>query len=192
MLAAPPALRAQPARMRLSHQYPLDHHIARMLAAFAEDATARRAGIEVEVFPAERLARVAENVPGVARGAFEAAVATNFTWGNTIPKTRAPTIPFLFTELGRIEEFPGSRRRVSSTRHGAARRALGRSALHHADVDLHLGPPPDPHPRRFPGLRIRGINPLIETGLRAVAAAPAATPAPGSWARRSPACSMLG
>jgi len=130
MLAAPPALRAQPARMRLSHQYPPDHHIARMLAAFAEDATARRAGIEVEVFPAERLARVAENVPGVARGAIEAAVATNFTWGNTIPKTRAPTIPFLFTELGRIEEFPGSEaaRFLDAARRGAAcARSLGSS-----------------------------------------------------------------
>lgn len=56
------------------------------------------------------------------------------------------------------------RRRVSSTRHGAARRALGRSALHHADVDLHLGPPPDPHPRRFPGAQDPRHQPADRNG----------------------------
>jgi TRAP-type C4-dicarboxylate transport system substrate-binding protein len=91
--AAPATLRAQPAKMRLSHQYPPAHHIARVLSAFAEDVNARQAGIEIEVFPAEQLARVAENFPGVARGAFEAAVATNFTWGNTIPEMSAGDVP---------------------------------------------------------------------------------------------------
>src|SRR3712207_5389219 len=74
-LAAPGLLRAQgaPAVMRLSHQFPPAHHNARVLAAFAEDVKARsNASVEVQVFPAEQLARAAENFPGVARGAFEA------------------------------------------------------------------------------------------------------------------------
>ncbi len=49
------------------------------MASFAEDVKARSNGsVEVQVFPAEQLARAAENFPGVARGAFEAAAAVNF------------------------------------------------------------------------------------------------------------------
>jgi C4-dicarboxylate-binding protein DctP len=178
-LAAPAALRAQAAKMRLSHQYPPAHHIARVLAAFAEDVNAKRAGIEVEVFPAEQLAKVAENFPGVARGAFEAAVATNFTWGNTIPEMSAPTIPFLFTELERIRKFPGSDA-ARFLDEATARRAV-RSAAWLFTTRMSIftsGRKPIVTLADFQGLKIRGINPLIDTGLRAVGAAPAATPAP--------------
>jgi C4-dicarboxylate-binding protein DctP len=50
--------------MRLSHQFPPAHHNARVLQAFAEDVKARSNGaVEVQVFPAEQLARAAENFP---------------------------------------------------------------------------------------------------------------------------------
>src|SRR5918995_5900186 len=102
-LAAPAVLRAQggaaPAVMRLSHQFPPAHHNARVLQAFAEDVKTRSNGaVEVQVFPAEQLARAAENFPGVARGAFEAAAAVNFQWGNTLPEMSAMTIPYGFAE----------------------------------------------------------------------------------------------
>jgi C4-dicarboxylate-binding protein DctP len=178
-LAAPKTLRAQPVQMRLSHQYPPGHHIARVLAAFAEDLNAKGAGITVQVFPAEQLARVAENFPGVARGAFEAAVATNFTWGNTIPEMSAPTIPFLFTELERIRKFPGSDA-AKFLDEATSRRAV-RSVgwLFTTRISIFTsGRRPIITLADFQGLKIRGINPLIDSGLRAVGAAPAATPAP--------------
>jgi TRAP-type C4-dicarboxylate transport system substrate-binding protein len=169
--AAPATLRAQPAKMRLSHQYPPAHHIARVLSAFAEDVNARQAGIEIEVFPAEQLARVAENFPGVARGAFEAAVA--------IPEMSAPTIPFLFTELERIRKFPGSEA-ARFLDEATARRAVRSVAwLFTTRMSIFTsGRRPIITLADFQGLKIRGINPLIDTGLRAVGAAPAATPAP--------------
>jgi C4-dicarboxylate-binding protein DctP len=178
-LAAPATLRAQATQMRLSHQYPPGHHIARVLAAFAEELNAKGAGITAQVFPAEQLARVAENFPGVARGAFEAAVATNFTWGNTIPEMSAPTIPFLFTELERIRKFPGSEA-AQFLDAATARRAVRSVAwLFTTRTSIFTsGRKPIIQLADFQGLKIRGINPLIDTGLRAVGAAPAATPAP--------------
>ncbi len=168
------------ATMRLSHQYPPSHHISRVLEGFAADVTARSNGsVVVQIFPAEQLARVSENFPGVARGAFEAAVATNFTWGNTIPEMSAPTIPYLFTALGPIEKFSGSeaRRFLDAATSRRAVRSLGwlfttRSSIFTSQrrpiVEL----------ADFRGLKIRGINTLIDSGLTAAGAAPAATPAP--------------
>jgi C4-dicarboxylate-binding protein DctP len=182
LLAAPALPRpaqAQGATMRLAHQYPPAHHIAQVLQRFGEQVSARNAGLAVQVFPAEQLAKVAENFPGVARGAFESAVATNFTWGNTIPEMSAPTIPFLFTELERIRKFPGSEAArfldAASERRGVKTLAWlfttrmsiftsGRKPLVTLD-DLK-------------GVKIRGINALINTGLTAAGAAPANTPAP--------------
>ena len=75
------------ATMRLSHQYPPSHHIAQVLAGFAEDVKARSNGaVEVQLFPRSSWPRPAENFPGVARGAFEAAVAANFHGATPSPR----------------------------------------------------------------------------------------------------------
>lgn len=179
-LAAPRVARAQPTAMRLSHQYPPAHHIAQLLEKFAADVARRSAGaLTVQVFPAEQLARVGENFPGVARGAFEAAVATNFTWGNTIPEMSAPTIPFLFTELPRIRKFAESeaadfldslcqRRGIASIAWLFTTRTSIFTSQNRPLVNID----------DFRGVKIRGLNPMIDNALRAVGAAPAATPAP--------------
>jgi C4-dicarboxylate-binding protein DctP len=179
-LAAPAIARGQAATMRLSHQYPPAHHIAKLLEGFAADVGRRSNGaITVQTFPAEQLARVAENFPGVARGAFEAAVATNFTWGNTIPEMSAPTIPFLFTELERIRKFPGSEAAQFldglSERRGV--KTLGWLFTTRASI-FTSGRKPLVNLDDFQGVKIRGLNPLIDNALRAAGAAPAATPAP--------------
>jgi C4-dicarboxylate-binding protein DctP len=180
-LAAPHVARAQAAvTMRLSHQYPPAHHIARLLETFAADVGRRSNGaVAVQTFPAEQLARVAENFPGVARGAFEAAVATNFTWGNTIPEMSAPTIPFLFTDLPRIQKFPGSEAAqfldAQSERRGV--KTIGWLFTTRASI-FTSGRRPLVNLADFQGVKIRGLNPLIDTALRAAGAAPAATPAP--------------
>ncbi len=180
-LAAPAVLRAEAAAtMRLAHQYPPAHHIARLLESFAADVARRSNGsVTVQTFPAEQLAKVAENFPGVARGAFEAAVATNFTWGNTIPEMSAPTIPFLFADLARIRKFPGSE---------AARFLDGLVAKRGVQTIAWLfttrasiftsGRKPLVSVADFQGVKIRGLNPMIDAGLRAAGAAPANTPAP--------------
>lgn len=182
LLAAPAVIgqaRAQGATMRLAHQYPPAHHIAQALQRFADAVALRGAGVTVQVFPAEQLAKVAENFPGVARGAFESAVATNFTWGNTIPEMSAPTIPFLFTELGRIRKFPGSE--AAKFLEGQAERRGVKSIAWLFTTRMSIftsSKKPLVALDDFRGVKIRGINPLIDAGLSAAGAAPAATPAP--------------
>lgn len=179
LLAAPGILRAQGATMRISHQYPPAHHIAKVLAAFAEEVNAKKAGVTVQVYPAQQLAKVAENFPGVARGAFEAAVATNFTWGNTIPEMSAPTIPYLFTDLARIRKFSGSEaaKHLDALTLERGVRSVGWLFTTRMSI-FTSGRKPLVALEDFKGVKIRGINPMIDSGLTAVGAAPAATPAP--------------
>ncbi|MBI0535416.1 C4-dicarboxylate ABC transporter [Roseomonas sp. KE2513] len=179
-----PAIRTAAAQsatvMRLSHQYPPSHHIAGVLANFAAEVKARSNGaVDVQVFPAEQLARVAENFPGVARGAFEAAVATNFTWGNTIPEMSAQTVPFFFTGLEQNRRFPKSEARRFLDGITARRAVRSVAWLFTTNSAIFTsGRKALVNPEDFRGVKIRGINTLIDQSLTAVGAAPAATPAP--------------
>jgi C4-dicarboxylate-binding protein DctP len=182
-LAAPAVLRAQgaaPAVMRLSHQFPPAHHNARVLQAFAEDAKARSNGaVEVQVFPAEQLARAAENFPGVARGAFEAAAAVNFQWGNTLPEMSAMTIPYGFAELERIRKFPGSD--AAKFLEGLLERRAVRNLMWvytSRQAIFTSNRRPIVALEDFRGLKVRGLNPLTDHALTAAGAAAVAMPGP--------------
>jgi C4-dicarboxylate-binding protein DctP len=184
LLAAPVALRSARAQaqatMRLSHQFPPSHHNARVIAAFAEDVKQRSGGqVEVQVFPAEQLARAGENFPGVARGAFEAAAAVNFQWGTTIPEMNAPTIPYLFTDFARIQRFPGSD--AARYLEGLLERRAVRNLMWLYTTRMSIftsSRRPIVGLEDFRGLKIRGLNALTDHALTAVGAAPSAMPGP--------------
>lgn len=182
-LAAPALTRpasAQTATMRLSHQFPPAHHNARVIAAFAEDVAARSNGsVRVQVFPAEQLARAGENFPGVARGAFEAAAAVNFQWGSTIPEMNTPTIPYLFTDLARIQRFYGSPAAQFLEGLLARRQVRNLMWLYTTRMSIFTSNArPIVTTEDFRGLKIRGLNALTDHALSAVGAAPSALPGP--------------
>ncbi len=185
LFAAPfvfPALaQAQAATvMRLSHQFPPSHHNARVMASFAEEVKTRsNGGIDVQVFPAEQLAKAGENFPGVARGAFEAAAAVNFQWGSTLPEMNAPTIPYLFSNIASIRRFPGSdaARQLESLLERRAVRNLmwlytSRQAIFTSNRKPIIAT------EDFRGLKVRGLNALTDNALSAVGAAPSSMPGP--------------
>ncbi|WP_242662539.1 TRAP transporter substrate-binding protein DctP [Teichococcus deserti] len=181
-LAAPALARAQaPAvTMRLSHQYPPSHQHAGILAAFAERVKAKSQGaIDVQVFPAEQLARAGENFPAVARGAFEAAAAVNFQWGNTLPEMNVLTLPYLFTGLERIKKFPGSP--VAQHLEGLLQKRAVRNLMWLYTTRRAIftsGRKPVVTTDDFKGLKIRGLNALTDHALTAVGAAPSSMPGP--------------
>lgn len=184
LLAAPATLRHARGQaavtMRLSHQFPPAHHNARVMAAFAEDVGQRSGGqVQVQVFPAEQLARAAENFPGVARGAFEAAAAVNFQWGTTLPEMNAMTIPYLFTDMPRIRRFIGSdaaRFLEAALERRAVRNLMWLYTTRQSIFTSNRRP--IINLEDFRGLKIRGLNPLTDHALTAVGAAPSAMPGP--------------
>lgn len=187
-LPAAPALLVRSARaqgapavtMRLSHQFPPAHHNARIMQAFAEDVQQRSNGaVQVQIFPAEQLAKAGENFPGVARGAFEAAGAVNFQWGTTIPEMNVVTLPYLFTDLERIKKFPGSEAAKFLEAQLERRRVRNLMWLYTTRQSIFTSNSrPIVKLEDFRGLKIRGLNPLTDHALTAVGAAPSAMPGP--------------
>jgi C4-dicarboxylate-binding protein DctP len=181
LLALPGIARAQAqVTMRLSHQFPPAHHNARVIGAFAEDVATRSNGqVQVQVFPAEQLARAGENFPGVARGAFEAAAAVNFQWGTTIPEMNVVTIPYAFGEIERIRRFPGSD--LARFLEGQLERRAVRNLMWLYTTRFAIytsNRRPIVALEDFRGLKIRGFNALTDNALTALGAAPSAMPGP--------------
>lgn len=177
-LAAGPAL-AQ-TKMRISHQVPTAHHMHKALEYFKvelEKATSN--GIVVEIFPAEQLAKAAENHPQVARGTIEAALVVNFQWGNTIPEMNVTTIPYLFTELEKIKKFPGSPAAKLLEAKLEAKGVKNIAWLYITRQSIFTsGKKPLVALDDFKGVKIRGLNAIVDAGLSAVGAAP--TPVSGA------------
>ena len=164
--------------MRVSHQVPTAHHMHKALLMFAEDVKQRtKGGVEVVLYPAEQLAKAGENFPGVARGAFEAAMSVNFQWGNTIPEMNAPAIPFFFTDLDKIKRFPKSEARKFLDELLAKKGVHSVSWLYITRISIFTsGKKPIKTLADFQGLKIRGLNSLTDNALKVVGAAPSAMP----------------
>ena len=178
LASATPAL-AQ-TKMRISHQVPTAHHLHKALEYYkAELEKATSGGIQVEIFPAEQLAKAAENHPQVARGAIEAALAVNFQWGNTIPEMNVTTIPYLFTDLDKIKKFPGSpaAKLLEEKLMAKGVKNIGWFYITRQSI-FTSGKKPLVAVDDFKGVKIRGLNAIADAGLAAVGASP--TPISGN------------
>jgi len=171
---------AQSTTMRISHPVPTAHHVHKAVEAFKADLEARTNGsIKVEIFPAEQLAKQGETHAGVARGAFEAGVLTNFTWGNTIPEMNVLTIPYLLTDLEKIKKFPGSPAAQILDKALEAKGVKNVTWFYTTRQSIFTSnKKPLITLDDLKGQKIRGLSTLSNVGLEAIGAAPANTPAP--------------
>jgi C4-dicarboxylate-binding protein DctP len=162
--------------MRVSHQLPPKHHIAKLVESWAADIEARSDGsIDVQVFPANQAFKPKENFPAVARGKIEAALSVNFQWGKTIPEMNVTLKPYSFTDLALLEKFSGSpvaeflqQKLEAKGVHNIAWLFTTRMSAY-TSKGMALIKPAD-----FKGVKIRGLNKLVDSGLVALGAAPSA------------------
>lgn len=164
--------------MRISHQYPPTHQVARALDQFAADVKADTSGkVEVQVFGSEQLFKAGQNHAAVARGQVEAAAILGFQWGGTIPEMNVMSIPFLMTHAAQLKKFPSSE---AATLLNAKMEEKGVKPIAWM-VDANDGiftsaKAPLVKPDDFKGVKIRGLNKLFDNGLIAMGATPAAMP----------------
>ncbi len=182
-LAATAALLALPATaqtvtMRVSHQVPPAHHMAKMVEGFAAEVKQKSAGqIDVQIFAAEQAFKAQENFPAVAKGSFEAALAVNFQWGNTIPEMNFSVVPYFFTDLEKIKRFPGSEAAKLLEAKLAQKGVRNLAWLYITRQSIFTsGKKPLTTLEDFKGLKIRGLNKLADTAFVAIGAAPSAMP----------------
>ena len=167
-------------KMRISYQVPTAHHLHKAMEYFKAELEAATGGaIAVELFPAEQLAKAAENHPQVARGAIEAALVVNLQWGNTIPEMNVTAIPYMFTDLAKIKKFPGSPAAKLLEDKLAAKGVKNLGWYYITRISIFTsGKKPLVTLADFKGVKIRGLNAIADAGLKAVGAAP--TPISGN------------
>jgi C4-dicarboxylate-binding protein DctP len=173
-----PALAQAETVFRISHQLPPAHHVAQLLEDFAADVEARTDGaVDVEIFGASQAYKPDQHHPAVARGEIEGALSVNFQWGNTIPEMNVVTIPYFFTDLARIERFPGSEAAGMLEAKLLERGVRNIAWLYTTRQSIFTSSTrPLVEVADFEGVKIRGLNPLVDEGLIAAGAAPAAMP----------------
>lgn len=176
-LALPAAVQAETV-FRISHQLPPAHHVAQLLESFAADVEARTDGaVDVEIFGASQAYKPDQHHPAVARGEIEGAISVNFQWGNTIPEMNVVTIPYFFTDLTRIEGFPGSEAATMLDDKLLERGVRNIAWIYTTRQSIFTSSnKPLITVEDFAGVKIRGLNPLVDKGLIAAGAAPAAMP----------------
>ncbi|MDX9766108.1 MAG: TRAP transporter substrate-binding protein DctP [Ectothiorhodospiraceae bacterium] len=164
--------------LRLSHQLPPAHHVARILDGFAADVARETSGrVEVQIFGAEQLFRAGQNHAAVARGQIEAAVVTNFQWGATIPEMNVLSLPYFMTDLERLERFPGSPPAHLLERKLAQKGVRNIAWLYTTRQSIFTsGRRPLHGLEDFRGIKLRGVSRLIDESLVAVGAAPVTMP----------------
>lgn len=162
--------------MRCSHQLPPQHHIAKVIDRWASEVEAQSEGdLKVVIFGANSLAGAKENIPSVAKGSFECAFSVNFQWGKTLPIMNVTLKPYAVTSKAVVEGWPQSEaakylddallskgvRNVTwlFTTRMSAYTSKGKALL---------------KPEDFKGVKIRGLNPIVDAGLSALGAAPSA------------------
>lgn len=165
-------------QMRLSHQYPPAHPMAKAMETFAADVKQNTGGkVEVQVFGAEQLYKATQNHAAVARGQIESAAILTFQWASTVPEMALTTIPYLFTHAEQLRKFPSSEAAAILNRKMEAKGVKPIAWLVDANDGIFTSKTkPLIKPDDFKGIKVRGISKLFDTGLSALGAQPSAMP----------------
>lgn len=164
--------------MRIAHQLPGSHHVARAIEQFAEEVeTSSEGRVEVEVFGGAQLYGPTEYHSAVARGHIEAASIISLIWGGTIPEMQVFNIPYLMTERDQLEKFPASEAAAMLDDKMASKGVKNLAWLLDANNAVFTSADePLVTPEDFEGIKIRGLSRVFDAGLIAMEAAPATMP----------------
>lgn len=171
---ATPALAAE--EMRCSHQLPPGHHIAKVIDQWAaEIETLSEGEIDVQIFGANSLVGARENIVSVAKGNIECAFSINPQWGKTLPIMNVTLKPYAVTDPATLAAWPDS---AAAT---FLNEKLLEKGVHNAVwlfttrmTAITSNGTPLINPSDFEGVKIRGLNPVADSFLVAMGAAPSA------------------
>ncbi|MEX0409529.1 TRAP transporter substrate-binding protein DctP [Aquibium sp. LZ166] len=100
---------AQTEVLRVAHQFPPAHYMAKALDAWGEEIEKNSGGgIDVQMFPAAQAYKPNQVYPAVVRGQIEAGFQVSIQWGSTLPDMSALLIPFILSGTERGKAFPDS------------------------------------------------------------------------------------
>ena len=167
---------AQAVEMRCSHQLPPKHHIAQVIDKWAAEVEAQSNGdIDVQIFGANSLRDAKQNISAVAKGHIECAFSVNFQWGKTVPSMNVTLKPYSVTDKGVLAKWPGSPAAAFLDAKLLEKGVRNTVWLFTTRMSAYTSKgAPLVSPDDFKGVKIRGINSLVDAGLAALGAAPSA------------------
>lgn len=93
-------------QMRVSHQLPETHIVAKNVQEFKKLLEEKTAGqIQVSIFPAAQAMPPKDSMKAVATGVIEAALVTNMEWAGLVPTMEVFLVPYLVTEISTIDRI---------------------------------------------------------------------------------------
>jgi len=167
---------AEAAVMRCSHQLPPKHHIAKVIDKWAAEVKAQSKGdLDVQIFGANSLRGAKQNIPAVAKGDIECAFSVNFQWGKTVPTMNVTLKPYSVTDKDVLAKWPGSPAASFLDAKLLEKGVRNTVWLFTTRMSAYTSKgAPLIKPSDFKGVKIRGINSLVDAGLVALGAAPSA------------------
>lgn len=172
MGAATSAMADDPVVMRVSHQLPPAHHLAQITEVWAEELEKRSGGkIDVQIFGSNELFGARENYPAVARGQVEAAMSVSVQWGRTIPELNALWIPFQYTTADSVRSFLTSDARTMMDDLLRDKQVEPLAWLYQTRLTIVTSKDkPIVQVEDFDGLKLRGLNDIVDAGYNAAGA----------------------
>lgn len=162
--------------LRISHQLPPKHHIAKKISAWGSDIEKFSQGsIKVKMFGANQAFGAKQNFPAVAKGDIDAAFSVNFQWGKTVPEMNVTLKPYSVTDLNVLKKWPDSKPAAYLNNLLLKKGVRNVVWLFTTRMSAYTSKgKPLIKPSDFKGVKIRGLNKLVDGGLKALGAAPSA------------------
>lgn len=175
-LTALPALAATP--IRCSHQLPPQHEVAKVIDRWAAEVeTLSNGELDIQLFGANALAKPQENIPSVAKGSFECAFSVNFQWGKTLPAMNVTLRPYAFSDPEIWRKWPNSAPAAFLEDQLEEKGLQNIAWLFQTRMSVFTSnDAPLVAPADFQGVKIRGLNPAFDSGLKAMDAATSSMP----------------
>lgn len=164
--------------MQLSHQFPPSHQMTRVLEDFASDVSSSTGGkVEVQLFGSDQLFKSNQNHAAVARGQIQAAGVVSFQWGATIPEVSVLTLPYIMSGWDKVRKFPQSELATELNKKIDAKGVKNIAWLYMShDTAFTSASKPLLSAADFNGVKMRGLNKMMDSGLSAMGAAPISMP----------------
>lgn len=177
-LLALPAGAEAATRMRCSHQLPPAHHISKVVERWAAEVKTLSDGdLDVQVFGSDSLIKANENILAVAKGDIECAFSLNFQWGKTLPLMNVTVGPYTMSSIEAWRKWPTSEAAAFLEERLLKKGVKNIVWMFQTNTSVFTSKgKPLLKPEDFQGLKMRGLGPAFDRGLKAMGATPVAIP----------------
>ncbi|MBZ4653707.1 MAG: yiaO [Peptococcaceae bacterium] len=159
--------------VKLAHNLPITHHLARGMESFAKKVSEKSQGkIQIDIYPSGQLHNDKSMNDAIMTGGIDMGLNSTAMWSSVIPAMEIFDVPFLFPSYDRIKKAldGGVGEKLSKEME-----KKGAKALIWADygfVQFANNKKPITKPEDFKGLKLRGYGELPSETIKALGAAP--------------------